>query len=188
MPVEEVAPVELVHGEGVEDELGVLLDAVEDGAGEGGALGHVVQRGSPDGLPALGQLAPHTDSGDDVRALFGGDGEQSVDGPGQQQVVAVEEEDVGVHGGAHAVVAGCAAASAVLRPDQRPDPRLVGEPGEHLGRRVPGGVVDDEDLTDRLALGERGTDGVADVRRVVVRDDDDTDTRGGLRPGGLTHP
>ena len=104
-------------------------------------------------------------------------GHHRLVGPGHQQVVGVEEGEVGAARLRDPPVAGGAQAGVGLVDD--PEPRVLG--GVPLGDgdgAVGAAVVDQDRLEPGVGLGQQALEGVGDVALDVVNGDDDTQEQG----------
>nr|BFE86374.1 hypothetical protein GCM10020093_089750 [Planobispora longispora] len=165
---EQVDPVELVGGEGVEEHPGVRGDPL-DGPAAGEQLGVVP-------LALAGRLVEPGDlSGDEVGAGPLDLQEQALARVFGEPVVAVEEHDVRRAGGGHPVVARRSAAAAVARPADVADARVGQlEPAHDLLGAVGARVVHDDHFEIPQRLVQHRPHGPGQPRGVVVGDDDHT--------------
>ncbi|MCF0091105.1 hypothetical protein B0E37_06224 [Streptomyces sp. MH192] len=116
---QEAGPVQLVDAQGV----------VHQPAAGGGPFDHRrarVQLRLPGGLAPRGHLTAHAQPGGDLGPVAPGRAQQGVDGAWRQDVVAVQEHQVGGGRRVDAVVARGAAAPAVDRAADHPQARLPG--------------------------------------------------------------
>ncbi len=171
--VQELAAVDLVGRERVEEEQRVLAHTAVDGAAGEQLLG-------PGQLAVIRQVDPDHLPGDDVRAGPLGRDQQVLAGMPLVDVVAVQEHDVRRPRPLDADVARQTASAAVLRQAHDADPGVL--PGDLLGQlhRVVGrAVVDDQHLEVAQALAEHRPDRLRQVLAVVVPDDHDRHVRRG---------
>lgn len=172
---QERAPVALVRGEGVVDQqVRVLGDRLQ-------RAGARVDPGVPLGglAPPVVQVHAHAHARDEVGSGPFGRGDHVAAGVAFQHVVAVQEHDVGAGGLLDAVVAGRAAAAAVLRQPEGADPARVRRL-QFLGDRVGpvlAAVVHDHDFDPVQGLVQNRLDGCRQTLCVVIDDDDHGDVR-----------
>ena len=132
----------------------------------GGERGRAVEVGAVDGLDAEGNFAGRMTRG----------GEERGEGVGRERVVGIEELNPLAARGAPAGVARDGGTGVGLANEAHA--RLAELLDEGDGA-VGGAVIDDDDFTDAIALGNGAGDGFEDEFFVVERGDDHADRAGG---------